>query len=1234
VARDLGILRTTISRGEWISVSTSSVWHYRGVDDASGRSPNVAAATSDRTIFISYARDDDEAFVTRLRENLIANGKAVWWDRASMESRGRTFLAEIRAAIESAERLVLVVGTKTKERPYVEVEWRHALRNGVVVTPILRLGDYSDVPEALTALHCEDVREHVPEAQAMAEVRRILDKPVPPLGPLLGVPRLPSPYVARPDTLDRLLSRVLIDSYQPIDMEADQRITALTGMGGVGKSVLATALAQTAEVRRSFQGGVVWTTVGKNPDLLRILTRIGRAVGDDVSNYSDLDAVRILLGRALAQANYLLILDDVWDPEVVDALHLAAGKGVRILMTSRHQDLFASTGVHHIVVDELSERQGLELLAQWTSTPLEQLPKEAREICAECGNLPLALSMIGAMIGSRPDHWAYALERMRRADLAKVSARIPDYPYQTLDRAMLVSFEELDSPFQERYLDLAALPEDASAPIQMFQRWWVAEGADSLDAVETMDRLVERSLVRVYSDGRCAVHDVQRDFLLARVGDSASLHSRWLAAFRPGEGAGWWTAPDDGYLLDHLDYHLREAGRVDEWRELLTSFEWLESKAVRRGFPAVLQDLLREVDQGAIGVLERACRRAAHVLTNDPSQLAAQLLARLDPHSGEPAIDRLRVAARSHDQPGWLCPVNASLTSDGDPMSVAFRGRERDGHAGTPRSIAVSSGASLIASGGGSSNDLTVKLWSVPGAALLWTLQDVMAGGGQAPLAFVAHDGRLAVAGGDQVTVHSPTSEDLVATARFAGRSVADVCRGHEEGVAIVAFNDGGIIVWNLADDSVVTVREPDGDAIVALSHAQAAPRLFAATATHVECRNTDDGRLVDEIEASINGWERPAFFTANQDGSRLWFDNPACAWSIATGTTSPFMEGAGRIVAITPDGHTALAIPDDGSYDHQDLVILDVETATPRGRIRNGRQISCLALPDEAHVVVTADYEHDVKLWDLARATIDLADWEARGRVARSTICDDGGLAMVLAANAVEVWDTETGRVVGSPDAEQSTRLVRNGSPLDGPVLDADLRTRMEAIVEGAKQRDDLWHSGVGTAALSRTSRRAVTAPPLPGKGPDREEPIELGPGQQPGRLWIWDLDDLHAARRVSGATGWITSLSMTGDGRYALTGSQGRILRLWDLDAGTCVQSLRGHRGIVYSCGVSDDAHYAVSGSEDMTVRLWDLQAGLLLFTFATASAVDSCDISSDGRVAIAGEVSGRVHVFDVRR
>ena len=39
-------------------------------------------------------------------------------------------------------------------------------------------------------------------------------------------------------------------------------------MGGVGKSVVAAALARTAEARRVFTDGIVWQRIGKQPDLL------------------------------------------------------------------------------------------------------------------------------------------------------------------------------------------------------------------------------------------------------------------------------------------------------------------------------------------------------------------------------------------------------------------------------------------------------------------------------------------------------------------------------------------------------------------------------------------------------------------------------------------------------------------------------------------------------------------------------------------------------------------------------------------------------------------------------------------------------------------------------------------------------------------------------------------------------------------------------------------------------
>jgi WD40 repeat protein len=223
-------------------------------------------------------------------------------------------------------------------------------------------------------------------------------------------------------------------------------------------------------------------------------------------------------------------------------------------------------------------------------------------------------------------------------------------------------------------------------------------------------------------------------------------------------------------------------------------------------------------------------------------------------------------------------------------------------------------------------------------------------------------------------------------------------------------------------------------------------------------------------------------------------------------------------------------------------------------------------------------------------------------------------------------VWDATTGLVLGGPEVTTADRLVRRAVSLVDDVAERDLYERMAASLNPSAA-DLMDPQVIGAMAYTPGGGRAVSAPPLPGKGPDMEEPVNSDWG---GGLRIWDLEKIGADRQVTRNTGWITCVSIAPTGRYALTGSQGRLLRLWDLDTATCVQVLRGHRGMVFDCALTDDARYAISGSEDMTVRLWDLQAGTLLFTFATASAVDACDVASDGSVAMAGETSGRVHLF----
>jgi len=69
----------------------------------------------------------------------------------------------------------------------------------------------------------------------------------------------------------------------------------------------------------------------------------------------------------------------------------------------------------------LERPQSLRLLAEWTvKREQDKLPDEAAEVAQECGDLPLALAMIGAMVrmDKRPTAWCDALARLRRADLA------------------------------------------------------------------------------------------------------------------------------------------------------------------------------------------------------------------------------------------------------------------------------------------------------------------------------------------------------------------------------------------------------------------------------------------------------------------------------------------------------------------------------------------------------------------------------------------------------------------------------------------------------------------------------------------------------------------------------------------------------------------------------------------------------------------------------------------------
>jgi hypothetical protein len=137
------------------------------------------------TIFLSYARGDDEPFVRRLYEDLKAHGFKVWFDRVSMPSRNLTFHQEIRDAVAAHDRLLLVVGPKAVASEYVRQEWQFAwFEAEKVVTPILRLGNYPLAIDELKLVHAEDFRDDADYALHLKELVRILND----RGPLASGP--------------------------------------------------------------------------------------------------------------------------------------------------------------------------------------------------------------------------------------------------------------------------------------------------------------------------------------------------------------------------------------------------------------------------------------------------------------------------------------------------------------------------------------------------------------------------------------------------------------------------------------------------------------------------------------------------------------------------------------------------------------------------------------------------------------------------------------------------------------------------------------------------------------------------------------------------------------------------------------------------------------------------------------------------------------------------------------
>lgn len=554
------------------------------------------------SIFLSYARDDDEPFVRRLHGDLTKAGFDVWFDRLSMPSRQLTFHREIRDAIAARDRLLLVVGPAVLTSDYVAQEWRFAYFDGdKCVNPIVRLDGtrvdgFELIPEDLKLLHAEDFRDDKSYNQHLQNLIRQLSEATPPVGKLVAVPELPAHFRAQPERIKALRDLLLGDLRKPVVVSGAAARVGLQGMGGIGKSVLASALAHHAEVRRAFGDGIFWITLGQSPNLAELQRWLAKELGDEAL-FTDERSGKERLRKLLAGRKALLVLDDVWQRKHAEAFNVIGPMG-RVLLTTRDAGLVTALASKetHYRVEVPSKAEGEAIFAAAAQFKPDAVPSEIREIVAECGRLPLALALCGGMVRRRVPA-KRVLEALREHDLEYLSDRNPaEGQHQSVWKAMDVSLRVLLPEQRDRFAELAVFGLDRGAPdVAVATLWEHTGGLSPRHADDLLADFADRSLLQLYPavDGagqpaaRVTLHDLLHNFATGmakkRFGLLAALHQCLIDAYRKKCSEGWPSGPNDGYFLQNLCEHLDRANsELIRFGEVLTR-EWLIARETHKG---------------------------------------------------------------------------------------------------------------------------------------------------------------------------------------------------------------------------------------------------------------------------------------------------------------------------------------------------------------------------------------------------------------------------------------------------------------------------------------------------------------------------------------------------------------------------------------------------------------------------------------------------------------------------